>query len=463
VSGTRDRPRTTRAAASQAPATPGSAGGAGLLRASVRMELLKLVCQPAIQVLAAVVVAGPVAFAGVLSSQSTSPSDALLGNWAHTSGYSLSLVLLSFAGNWGAPIIAGVLAGDLFASEDRHRTWKTLLGRSASLGQIFAGKLIAVLVLGLGLGVSLGMASIVGGIIFVGAHPMVNLSGELLSSSHVLLLTGLAWLLTLLPLLAFVAIAALVSIATRNAIIGVLAPLLVGLVDQLLALTGNGVWLHLLLIGSGFTAWEGIFTRHVFLGPALVSELACLVWISGAVYGSWRLLSRREFVPAAAATGRPGRARRALVPLRIAAVGVLVVGLLVLATTLGPTGVNDRRVTASLATTFQSLTIYQQDLLGHPIPAGSKYSIMPLCNKRGSKPVGQGDWDCTVDVYVLLPGGAQPLTDTPVDYDVSVDSDGCYKADAPAIIVGGATIKRKPGGGVTVNPLNILYGCFNVL
>jgi ABC-2 type transport system permease protein len=429
----------------------------------VRVELIKLVSQPAFQLLAVLVVVGPIAFAGLLSNQSGSPSDALLGNWAHTSGYSLSLVLLSFAGNWGAPIIAGVLAGDLFASEDRHRTWKTLLGRSASLEQIFTGKLIAVLILGLGLGLVLGAASLVGGIIFVGAHPMVNLSGQLLSSSHMFLLVCLAWLLTLVPLLAFVTIAVLVSIATRNAIIGVLAPLLVGLIDQLLLLTGNGAWLHLLLIGSGFTAWEGLFVRHVFLGPALVSELACLVWIAGALAWSWRLLSRREFVPAAAPTGRPGRAARAVAPLRTVAIGVVVVGLLVLASALGPAGVTSRRVTTSLAAAFKSLTIYQQDLLAHPIPAGSKYSIMPICNKRGAKPVGQGDWDCTVDVYVLLPHGSQPLTDTPVDYDVNVQSDGCYKADAAPIIVGGATIEDKATGRRTVNPLNVVYGCFNVL
>ena len=116
------------------------------------------------------------------------------------------------------------------------------------------------------------------------------------------MLTCLAWLLSLVPLLAFVAIAVLVSIGTRNAIVGVLAPLIVGLIDQLLLLTGNGAWLHLLLIGSGFTAWEGIFTGHVFLGPALVSELACALWITGALGWSWRLLSRREFVPTAAGT-----------------------------------------------------------------------------------------------------------------------------------------------------------------
>ena len=451
-----------------ATARPPQARRAGLLRASVRVELVKLVSQLPFQLLAVVTVAGPVVFAGLLSGQSGSPSDALLGNWAHTSGYSLSLVLLSFAGNWGAPIIAGVLAGDLFASEDRHRTWKTLLGRSAGLGEIFAGKLIAVAILTLVLGVIFAAASIVGGIVFVGAHPMVNLSGQLLSSSHVLALTCLAWLLTLLPLLAFVAVAVLVSIATRNAIVGVLAPLMVGLVDQLLLLGGNGVWLHLLLIGSGFTAWEGIFTGHVFLGPALVTELACLLWIAGALWWSWRLLSHREFVPTAAATGRPGRAGRAVKPLSITAVGVVVVGLLYLASTLGPAGVTEPRVTASMTATFTALTVYQQDLIGHEIPVGSKYTILPTCNKHGTNTfrsrgnTGPGDWDCMVNVYVLLPHSTQALTDTQVDYDVSVDSDGCYKADAPAAIVGGATIKPK-GGGATINPLVIVYGCFNPL
>jgi hypothetical protein len=292
---------------------------------------------------------------------------------------------------------------------------------------------------------------------------MVNLSGHLLSSAHVLLLTAAAWLLTLLPLLAFASLAVLVSIATRNAIIGVLAPLLVGLINQLLQLTGNGVVLHLLLVSAGFTAWPGLFSTHVFLGPALVAELACLVWIAVPLWFAWRILSRREFVPAAQPTGRSGRAARAVTPLRIVAVGVVVLALLTLLTTLGPTGVNRNRVTNSLAATFKNLTIYQQDLLGHPIPRGSKYSILPLCNKRGAKAVGPGDWDCTVNVYVLLPKGQQPLTDTPVDYDVSVASDGCYKADAPAVIVGGATIRDHLTHATTVNPLNVVYGCFNVL
>ena len=432
--------------------------------AATRTELIKLAAQLPFQLLAVVVIAGPIAFAGLLSGQSGSPSDALLGNWAHTSGYAISLVLLSFAGNWGGPIIAGVLAGDLFASEDRHRTWKTLLSSSTSLFEIFLAKLCAAAVLSLLLGVMLGAASIVGGVIFVSGAPLVDLSGQLLSGAHLLGLVCLAWLLTLLPLLAFTSIAVLVSVVTRNAIVGVLAPVLVGLANQLLSLTGNGVWLHLLLLSSGFTAWSGLFVHPVFLGPALISELACLVWIGACAWGAWHVLSRREFVPTAAParSGRSSRLMRALPVLRMVSAGVVVIGLLALATALGPTGVDNRRLTTSLAATFKSLTIYQQDLLGHPIPAGSKYTIAPLCNKRGAKPVGPGDWDCTVNVYVLLPHGSQPLTDTPVDYDVSIAADGCYKADAPAQIVGGATIRRHAGGR-TVNPLNVVYGCFNVL
>jgi ABC-2 type transport system permease protein len=436
-----------------------------VVAAATRTELIKLCAQLPVQLLAVVVIAGPIAFAGLLSGQGGSPADALLGNWAHTSGFAISLVLLSFAGNWGAPIIAGVLAGDLFASEDRHRTWKTLLSSSTPLAQIFIAKLCAAGILALGLGVLLGAASILGGVIFVSAAPMVNLSGQLLSGAHLLGLISLAWLLTLLPLLAFTSIAVFASVLSTNAIVGVLAPVLVGLVNQLLSLTGNGVWLHLLLLSSGFTAWSGFFVHHVFLGPALVSELACLLWITAAVWGSWQVLSRREFVPAAGpGTGRrrPGRLARSLPALRIVAVAVAVIALLALGTTLGPAGVSNRRLTGSLAATFQSLTAYQQTLLGHPIPAGSKFTILPLCNKRGARPVGPGDWDCTVNVYVLLPHGSQPLTDTPVDYDVNISSDGCYKADAPAQIVGGATIKRHSGGR-TVNPLNVLYGCFNVL
>jgi ABC-2 type transport system permease protein len=79
----------------------------------------------------------------VLKVQSGTPSDALFGAWVHSSGFAISLVILGFAGTWGVPVIAGLLGGDLFASEDRHGTWKTILTRSCRRADLYVAKLLA--------------------------------------------------------------------------------------------------------------------------------------------------------------------------------------------------------------------------------------------------------------------------------------------------------------------------------
>ncbi len=95
-------------------------------------ELQKLRAQLPTRLIALLAVLGPFAFAALLKVQSGTPADALFGAWVHTSGFAVSLVTLGFAGSWGFPIIVGALAGDLFASEDRYGTWKTILTRSAA-------------------------------------------------------------------------------------------------------------------------------------------------------------------------------------------------------------------------------------------------------------------------------------------------------------------------------------------
>ena len=107
-------------------------------------ELQKLLAQLTTRLLALLALLGPFAFAALLKVQSGTPSDALFGAWVHTSGFAVSLVILGFAGSWGFPIIAGVLAGDLFSSEDRYGTWKTILTRSCTREEVFAGKVLAV-------------------------------------------------------------------------------------------------------------------------------------------------------------------------------------------------------------------------------------------------------------------------------------------------------------------------------
>ena len=56
-----------------------------------------------------------------------------------------------------------------------------------------------------------------------------------------------------------------------------------------------------------------------------------------------------------------------------------------------------------------------------------------------------------------------PFQVTPVAYDVSVKSDGCYKADAPPSFVGQQMMRAARMARSVVNPLFTIYGCFNTL
>ena len=73
------------------------------------------------------------------------PADSLFGRWVQSSGFAIPFVVLGFAGIAGFPLIASVVAGDIFASEDRQSTWKTVLTRSCSRGEIFVGKTLAAM------------------------------------------------------------------------------------------------------------------------------------------------------------------------------------------------------------------------------------------------------------------------------------------------------------------------------
>ena len=425
---------------------------------ATRAERRKLAAQLPVRVLAVLCLLGPFVFAILLNAQSGTPSDALFGVWVHTSGFAVSLVVLGFAANWGFPILAGVLAGDLFASEDRHGTWKTVLTRSRTLREVATGKVLVAAAGAAILGTLLAVSSVAAGLVLTGAHPMPDFGGRLLSAPHLLALTLLAWLVCLLPLLGYASLAILCSVAVRNGIAGVLGPMAIALLTQLLALIGNGVIVHLLLVGSAFDAWHGLFAARPFFGPLVVAIAVSAAWIAGSLGLTWAILRRREFVPGG--TGRPGARWRPA--LRVVAGGIAAIALLALATNAGPDGVTARRLARALSPEFRRLTILQQDELGHPIPAGTRYRIDPVCNKRGARPVGPGDWSCTMNVYILLPGASQPLTDTPVTYDVSVQSNGCFKAASPPVIVGQADIRTRQGRMV-VNPITTIYGCFNVL
>ena len=446
------------AIAPAAPATRASLplGGQDPIWNAFRIELQKLGAQLTSRLLAVICIAGPFAFAAVLKVQSGTPSDALFGVWVHSSGFAISLVILGFAGTWGVPLIAGLLGGDLFASEDRHGTWKTILTRSCTRTDLYAGKLLAAGALAIALTLLLALSSVIAGILLVGAHSLVNLSGVLTPPGRLLALTLLSWILCLLPMLAYTSVAILFSVATRNGIIGVLGPLLVALLTQLLDLIGKGVGVHLLLIGSAFDGWHGLFTTHPFYGPLVISSLVSVAWIAACIAASWMILRRRDFLATTVSRGPDWRT-----PVRMVAIAAALVAVLALLANLGPTGDTAHRLSAAIGEEFNNVTLLQQELIGRRAPAGAKLDILPNCNRRAAKAVGPGDWNCTL--YVYLPQARSvPFQQTSVEYDVSVEYNGCYKAQSPPAFIGGPTMLDVHDRSVT-NPLYIVYGCFNTL
>ena len=421
-----------------------------------RIERRKLSSQLAVRVLALICLLGPFVFAAILKIQSGSPTDTLFGIWVHSSGFALSLVLLAFAGSWGFPLIAGIVAGDMFSAEDRYGTWKLVLTRSCTRRDVFMGKIGAAALFSLGLLVLTAISSLLAGLLLVGDQSLVGLNGTLFSPGKSAGLVLASWLLCAFSTLAFASLGVLFSVATRNGIMGVIGPPLGALVMQLLLLVGSGIVMHMLLVGSGFGTWHALFAGTPFYGALLIGVGVSLVWTAVPLWIAWRLLRRRDFA------GTPTSRRQGWVmPLRTSLILAGVVALLAIAGNWGPTGITAQRLQSNFAASFNNLTLLQQRELGRTVPAGAQLNIIPTCSRRGSTPRGPGDWVCTMNVLIPQPG-AVPFQQTPVSYDVSVQSDGCYKAQSPPAFIGQQLMKDASGREV-VNPLYTIYGCFNTL
>lgn len=393
---------------------------------------------------------------GLIKVTNAHPIDTHYGAWVQSSGFALSLFMLPFTVTWAFPVIAGMTAGDTFSSEDRYGTWKLVLTRSCTRAELFAGKVLAAATFTLGLAVLIAVSTVVAGVVLVGPHALVSLSGTQISAGHALLLVTASWLLCLLPALAFASLAMLLSIASRNGIVGVVGPLLVELVMQVLLLVGSGVWAHMLLFSSALTSWRPLFLDHPYFGQLAIGIVVSLLWTAGCGWAAWLIMRRRDF--AGAPVSRRGWKAPALGAVGIAAV----IALFAVAGNWGPVGVTSARLKASFIPTFNNLTILQQQQLGRSVPPGATLNIaLPTCSRRGSGPTGPGDWVCTFQVIIPTPGSLPPQPTT-VSYEVSVSSDGCYKAQSPPAFIGSQTMQDANGSQV-VNPLYTVYGCFNTL
>ncbi len=258
------------------------------------VESAKLGAQPAVQILLGVCMLGPFAFLEVVRLQASLPEDTLYGRALRDSGFATPLVVLGFAGLWGLPVVTSVIGGDLFAGEDRHRTWTTILTRSRSRAELFTGKVLAALGFSLLAITALAAGSLAAGLLLVGHQPLVDLSGVVLLPARALGGVAIAWASALPPAFGFLAVAILVSAATRSGAAGVGVPVVAALLMQLLALADGADTFRRLQMTSAFGAWHGLLQEHRYYRPLIDGAAVSVTCVVVCLALAYRALQRRD-------------------------------------------------------------------------------------------------------------------------------------------------------------------------
>src|SRR6188508_624234 len=109
-------------------------------------------------------------------------------------GWAGALVVLTFSCSWLLPVVTSLVAGDVFASEDRLGTWRHLLVAVRSSRRIFAAKALASVTVVLLLAAGLAISGVAGGLLAVGNHPLVGLDGHRLDGGAAATAVALAWI-----------------------------------------------------------------------------------------------------------------------------------------------------------------------------------------------------------------------------------------------------------------------------
>lgn len=437
------------------PLTHAQPHGAGTRRVSVargyRFELVKLVSQWRIRLLVLACWIAPALFVAAVSQQSTLPVDTLFGRWMHATGWAGPLVMLGFAGTWALPLLTSVVAGDVFAAEDRLGTWRHLLVAVRSPRRIFAAKALASLTVLLLLVAGMTCSSAAGGIVAVGNQPLVGLDGHLLTPADAAVKVLLAWVCVLAPTLALAGIGLLGSVALGRSPMGLLLPVLVALAMQLAQMMPLPVAVRLALPSYAFIAWNGLFTGPAQLAPLLIGIGVSLAWAVLATALAYLLFLRRDFTN----LSYDGSGRRAVTVGVLPLIGLVALTVAVLTTSTTATatgsGIGQEKVQRSVATAFAHLYRMQTEQLHRPAVTEARLRATATCDKGSLQVAAQGpgnDWRCVVSWH--LPG-VQAVGQA--IYQLDVTPDGRYMADGDGPKeVNGYFLVRTPEGDAP-NPL----------
>jgi ABC-2 type transport system permease protein len=415
-----------------------------------RFELVKLLAQWRLRLLILACWVVPAVLVSEVSRQSSLPADTVFGRWMHATGWAGSLVVLSFAGTYVLPLLTSLVAGDVFAAEDRLGTWRHLLVAIRSPRHIFAAKALASLTVIVLLLAGLASSS-AAGVLVVGNRPLIGLDGQVLAAGDAAGKVLLAWLSALAPTLSLAAIGLLGSVTLGRSPMGLLLPALAGLAMDGAQILPLPLALRVALPSYGFIAWRGLFTNPAQLGPLLVGIVVSLLWAVVATGLAYWLFMRRDFTNVTA----DGLVRRTLIVgvLPLAALFALTAGVLALsAPATRGSGIAQSKLQRSVTTAFANLYVLQTQELHRPNVTVGQLRASAFCDKGGGLVASSGPgngWRCTVTWHV--PGVNNAVGQA--IYQLDITPDGRYIADGDGPVqVNGYFLVRTPTGDAA-NPL----------
>ena len=264
------------------------------LGAALRWEIRKLRAQWRARAVLLIAALAPVVIVVVIHGQSRPPKDTLFGRFAIDNGFALALLVLGFASQWVLPLLTAIVAGDVFASEDQHGTWKTVLTRSTSRSRLFWAKAIVACGFAIVVIAVLATSTIAASLLIVGKEPLIGLSGQSIPAAEALPLVIASWATALAPTLGFTCLAILLSVWSRNPAVGIAAPVVLGMLMQLVGALGGVEAIRPFLITTPFESWHGLLAQPRFTGPLVEGLVVSGVWCAVSLAAAFVLLRRRD-------------------------------------------------------------------------------------------------------------------------------------------------------------------------
>ena len=215
-------------------------------------------------------------------------------DYVDKSGLAIPLVILLFGAIWLFPLIAALVAGDIFASEDHNGTLKTVLTRSLERWQVFAGKTLAAGTYAVVAILLCGTVGVVAGSLQSGFNPLQSLSGTIVSAPRATELVYFSLLIYLIPIAAIVCIGLLLSTVTHNSAAAVVGTLMISLVFQLLGILPGLGGIRPYLLSTQFDAWQGLLRTPIDWTPIIRAAWICAIYGFGSLFAAFLVFIRRD-------------------------------------------------------------------------------------------------------------------------------------------------------------------------